>query len=208
MKQSLEVRFNLFDYKILGLDEAGRGNLAGPLVVAGCILNLNELDEDLILKINDSKKLSKINRKNLVSKIKKISTYAIEVIPVSIINKLGPKKCSLLGMEKIIEKLKDQCDFVFVDFERPKTNKKLVSFIHGDAKSINIAAASILAKTFKDDLMEKFVLDHPQYSTYDFINNAGYGTKKHLLALQTYGIIEDFHRINYAPVKAILQKKK
>ena len=203
MENYFEKRFKLINKKILGIDEAGRGNLAGPMVVAGCILFINELDQSIINKINDSKLLSKKQRKELFNIIIKHSIYDLEVIDVKTINEVGPKQASILGMEQVIRKIEQNADFIIVDFEHPKSTKRLIAFAHADAISINVAASSILAKYYKDYLMELYVKEHPQYEIYDFINNAGYGTKKHLDALRTYGKIIDFHRLNYAPVKAI-----
>ncbi|MBO7043969.1 ribonuclease HII [bacterium] len=201
MKYYFEKRFNLLNYKILGIDEAGRGNLAGEMVVCGCILNINKLDKKIIDQIDDSKKLTKNNREKLYEYLIKNCIYHYEVIPVSIINKLGPKKASLYGMNKIIEELEDNVDLILVDYEKPKSNKKCLSLIHGDQISLNIASASIIAKHIKDELIKEFCLCHPLYKEYDFINNSGYGTKKHLEAIKEFGIIKNYHRLNYKPVK-------
>lgn len=203
MRNYIEKRFNLTQNKILGIDEAGRGNIAGPMIVAGCILNLNEISYDLINEINDSKKLSKCKREFLYEQITKHSIYDIEIIDVSIINKLGPKRSAIYGMNKIVNKLKNMADFIFIDYEKIVCDKKNISFIHGDAISLNIAAASILAKVYKDNLMKDFINKHPKYKVYEFDKNAGYGTKQHLLALQKYGKIRNFHRENYKPVQKI-----
>ena len=203
MQNYFEKRFKLENYHILGIDEAGRGNLAGPMVVAGCILFINELDENTIKQINDSKLLTKSKRKKLFAIITKHSIYDLEVIDVKTINELGPKKASILGMQQVIKKIEKDADFIIVDFERPTSTKRLIAFAHADAISLNVAASSILAKYYKDYLMELYVKSHPQYDVYDFIHNAGYGTKKHLAVLKKYGKILDFHRLNYAPIKAI-----
>ncbi|MBO7084834.1 ribonuclease HII [bacterium] len=202
MQNYFEKRFNLTSKKILGIDEAGRGNLAGPMVVGGCILFINELDETIINQINDSKLLSKKQRKALFNIIIQHSIYDLEVIDVKTINELGPKKASIYGMQQVIKKIEKDADFIIVDFEHPQATKRLIAFAHADAISLNVAASSILAKYYKDYLMELYVKSHPQYDVYDFIHNAGYGTKKHLAALKEYGKILDFHRLNYAPVKA------
>ena len=202
MQNYFEKRFNLTSKKILGIDEAGRGNLAGPMVVAGCILLLNELDQTTIKQINDSKLLTRKQRQVLFNTIIQHSIYDLEVISVKTINELGPKKASIFGMEQVIKKIEKNADFIIVDFEHPHSTKRLIAFAHADAISLNVAASSILAKYYKDYLMELYVKEHPQYDVYDFIHNAGYGTKKHLAALRKYGKILDFHRLNYAPVKA------
>ena len=201
MQNYFEKRFKLENYYILGIDEAGRGNLAGPMVVAGCILFINELNETTINQINDSKLLSKKQRKALFNIIIQHSIYDLEVIDVKTINELGPKKASIYGMQQVIKKIEKDAAFIIVDFEHPKATKRLIAFAHADAISLNVAASSILAKYYKDYLMELYVKSHPQYDVYDFIHNAGYGTKKHLKALKEYGKILDFHRLNYAPVK-------
>lgn len=205
MQNYIEERFKLNEIKILGLDEAGRGNIAGPLIVAGCCLNIEKISKEIILEINDSKKINKKKRDYLSEIIKSNSLYKIETIDVDIINEIGPKKASILGMEKIINSLEKYIDVIFVDFERPKSKKRLINFIHGDSISLNIAAASILAKNHKDTLMKEFIIKHPKYKKYGFLHNSGYGTKQHLEAIKKYGIIEEFHRLNYAPVKKIIK---
>ena len=208
MKNYFEERFNLLDYKILGIDEAGRGNLAGEMVVCGCILNIKTMNKQIIDQINDSKKLNKNKRKQLYEYLIKNAIYAYEIINVDLINQLGPKKASLYGMNKIIKKLENLVDFIIVDFEKPQANKKCLSFIHADQISLNVASASIIAKHIKDELIKEFCNTHPLYDEYDFINNSGYGTKKHLAAIKKYGIIKNFHRLNYKHVKDCLKINK
>lgn len=202
MKTYLESDFNndFNEKRICGIDEAGRGNWAGPMVVAGCVLN-KDTPEELIAQLDDSKKLSAEKREALFTEIQNHSSYAIAVIDVKTINELGPKKAAVLGMEKVGKALADACDIYFIDAEHPNLAKPVYSYVKGDTRSINIAAASILAKTKKDALMREFVRKHPEYADYDFIHNQGYGTKKHALALQEHGKILDFHRLNYEPVK-------
>lgn len=188
------------DKRICGIDEAGRGNLAGPMVVAGCILD-DDLPNELIQQIDDSKKTTKTYREKIVQTIKNHSKYAICVVDVDYINQYGPKKASIYGMENVAKQLINNADEIWTDAEKINISKPNKNIIHGDALSLNIAAASIIAKYEKDKLMDEFCDLHEEYNVYDFRNNAGYGTKKHLEALKTYGKILDFHRLNYAPVK-------
>ena len=182
---------------IAGSDEAGRGPLAGPLVVAAFILPMNYQNE----LINDSKKLTDKKRRQLYEIIKRDAiAYHIEVIDIETIDKINIYQASKLGMKICLEKLKIQpqaalLDAMYIDMDYP-----VESIIKGDEKSLSIAAASILAKVYRDDLMIEYSKMYPQY---DFEKNKGYGTKKHLEALETYGITP-IHRKTYDPVKTML----
>lgn len=201
MKTYIEQEPQFKEKAVCGIDEAGRGNWAGSMVVAGCILN-QYLDPDLIKHIDDSKKTTKQQRANIVNLIKANSKYAFVELPVSYINQYGPKKAAIYGMEEVGKQLSAFADIFLIDAEKPTiNNKEVISLIHGDALSLNIAAASIIAKYEKDRLMEEYCKLHPEYDVFDFKNNAGYGTKKHAEALNTYGKILDYHRLEYKPVK-------
>lgn len=180
--------------RILGIDEAGRGPLAGPLVIAGVILPMDFNNSE----INDSKKLSDKKRREL---FKVISENAIEIkvniVDVETIDKLNIYRATKEGMEEIVKNVGDNCDAVFVDaMKLENIDKPVLSLIKGDALSLSIAAASIIAKVTRDDIMNELDKEFPMY---DFKNNKGYGTKKHMLALERYGITKH-HRMSYAPV--------
>lgn len=182
---------------IAGSDEAGRGPLAGPLVVAACILPKGYSNE----LINDSKKLTDKKRRYLFEIIKKDAlAYHIEVIDIETIDKINIYQASKLGMKICLEKLSIKPDVALLDAMNLNLDYPVESIIKGDEKSISIAAASILAKVYRDDLMIEYAKVYPGY---DFEKNKGYGTKKHLEALETIGITP-IHRKTYDPVKTML----
>ena len=182
---------------IAGSDEAGRGPLAGPLVVAACILPKN-YQNDLI---NDSKKLTDKKRRYLYEIIKKDAlAYHIEVIYVETIDNINIYQASKLGMKICLEKLKIKPEAALLDAMYIEQDYPVESIIKGDEKSISIAAASILAKVYRDDLMIEYSKIYPQY---DFEKNKVYGTKKHMIALEEFGITP-IHIKTYDPVKTML----
>ena len=186
---------------ILGLDEAGRGPWAGPLVVAGCILPKGYKNDE----INDSKKLSMKKRERLFDEIiKSAIAYDILFISAQDVDKLNPKQASINGMYEIFSSIKPTAQVVLIDAEKvPKIKAKTESIINGDAKSISIAAASILAKVSRDRYMIEIANKYPEYH---FDSNKGYGTIEHLKAIQKFGPIKDFHRFSYRPIKEIIKK--
>lgn len=191
---------NLFDYEnkykslglVGGLDEAGRGPLAGPVVVALAVM---PLDEDKIIDgINDSKKLTAKKREELFEKI--INTaidYSIVEVDEKTIDKINILQATKLGAKLCIENLKVSPYIVLTDALTFDTPQKIESIIKGDAKSYNIAAASILAKVHRDRLMIELDKKYPQYG---FAGHKGYGTKAHIEALKKYGKCE-LHRDSF-----------
>ena len=186
---------------ILGLDEAGRGPWAGPLVVAGCILPKCYKNDE----INDSKKLSMKKRERLFDEIiKSAIAYDILFISAQDVDKLNPKQASINGMYEVFSSIKPTAQVVLIDAEKvPKIKAKTESIIKGDAKSISIAAASILAKVARDRYMIEIANKYPEYH---FDSNKGYGTIEHLKAIQKFGPIKGFHRFSYRPIKEIIKK--
>ena len=182
---------------IAGSDEAGRGPLAGPLVVAACILPKGYQHE----LINDSKKLTDKKRRMLYEIIKKDAlAYHIEVIDIDTIDKINIYQASKLGMKICLEKLSIKPEAALLDAMNVDMDYPVESIIKGDEKSLSIAAASILAKVYRDDLMIEYSKEYPQYQ---FDKNKGYGTKVHLEALDKYGITP-IHRKTYEPIKTML----
>jgi ribonuclease HII len=193
---------------VAGVDEAGRGPWVGP-VVAGCAVFLNRnVDEKLLENLNDSKKLSKKKREMLYELLIKEAdkghlkigigeASAKEIDDINILN------ASFLAMRRAIKATGIAPNMVLVDGNRlPKTPQYPArAVIKGDAKSYSISAASILAKVYRDRLMEKMAERYPHYG---FEKNAGYGTKVHIEGLKKYGITPE-HRRSYAPVKALLK---
>ena len=172
-----------------GCDEAGRGCLAGPVFAAAVIMPENF---DLPL-LDDSKKLSKKIRYELREKIVIIAeSWAVACVDNKIIDKINILNASFRAMHKAIEKLDVEPGFLLIDGNRFKPYKSIPfsCIIKGDGKFSSIAAASILAKTYRDDFMEKI---HTQFPEYDWINNKGYPTAKHRNAIFEIGITP-YHR--------------
>jgi len=173
---------------IAGVDEAGRGPLAGPVVAAAVIFD----PETVIDGIDDSKKLTQKERDELEIIIKeKALAYSISIVDVDEINRLNILKASLLAMKQAITNLKLVPEYILVDgkflIDLPIDNRAVVK---GDSKCFSIAAASILAKTYRDRLMLKYAEVHPQYN---FHKNKGYPTREHIEAILNYGPCE-IHR--------------
>ena len=167
-----------------GCDEAGRGCLAGPVVAAAVILDQN----NVILGLNDSKKLNETQRLVLKDEIiKKALAFGIGVVEVSEIDKINILNASILAMHKAISELKISPDFLLIDGNRfhPYLSILNETIVKGDAKFQSIAAASILAKTHRDYLMNCL---HKKTPGYDWKTNKGYPTLKHRKALQDLGI--------------------
>lgn len=190
----------LFDFDIknksknylIGTDEAGRGPLAGPVVAAAvCFPVLNDEILKKLELVNDSKKLTENQRECLYDIIIENSINAITVIDVDEIEKINILQASLKAMklscEKIISKIGVNVE-IFIDGNKKIPNFKYESktIVKGDATSASIAAASILAKVYRDRIMQKYSNEYPEY---DFAKNKGYGTQKHIEAIHKYGIL-------------------
>jgi len=183
--------------KIAGVDEVGRGCLAGPVFAAAVILN-NGIDTK---DIKDSKKISFNKRIELCEYIKKNSIYALGSATVEEINKINILKASLLSMKRALSKLRLKPTMAYIDGPfAPSLNIKYKTFIKGDEKITCIAAASIIAKVSRDLFMIKLSNKYPKYSWH---KNFGYGTKDHLYGLKKYGITKH-HRKKFKPVHNIL----
>jgi ribonuclease HII len=192
---------------LVGVDEAGRGALAGPVVAAAVILPENLLITDL----NDSKKISEKEREILFKEIKKWSLdYAIGAINNKIIDKINILQATFLAMSRAVFKLKIKPSLCLIDGNHSVPSLSLFdqkSIINGDEKSATIAAASILAKVTRDRIMFKYA---KYYKVYCFERNKGYGTRKHMKILKKYGVCP-IHRLTFAPAKMLLinsSKKK
>lgn len=199
---------NLYNGAVAGLDEAGRGPWVGP-VVAGCAVFLSrDVDARLLSDLNDSKKLSKKKREMLFDLLQKEAEKGTMLLGIGEasaeeIDRLNILQASFLAMKRALAKIKIKPAVALIDGNRePKDFAVPVkSVIKGDAKSYSISAASILAKVYRDRLMEKMAEEYPHYG---FEKNAGYGTKDHIAGLQQYGVTPQ-HRRSYAPIKAFLK---
>lgn len=184
---------------IAGFDEAGRGPLAGPVSCAGCILP-PDYDNHLI---NDSKKLTDKQRRMLFEEIKKVSlAYYVKLVDVETIDSINILEADRKGMEECLLEIarKQQVDYIITDYMTLHTEVGLLSIAKGDATSLSVAAASILAKVTRDDYMIE--LDK-KYPAYQFGKNKGYGTKAHIEAIEKYGYVEGVHRLSFEPVKSM-----
>lgn len=186
---------------IAGVDEAGRGSLAGPLVVASVVLPKYMYDE----RIQDSKTISPKKREFLCKFIKRICLdYKISIVKIEDIEKKNPLQSTKDGMIECIKKLRVKPDLCLVDGKEEISIFDLptISIIKGDNKSINIAAASIIAKVTRDNIMKGLHLYYPEYK---WNENKGYLNKYHFSVLIKKGPCK-FHRKNYEPVKTLLKK--
>jgi ribonuclease HII len=187
---------------IAGVDEVGRGCLAGPVFAAAVILNANINIKD----IKDSKKIA-FNKRILLSEyIKKNSIYAIGTASVEEINKINILNASLLSMKRALDKLKYKPSIAYIDGIYAPKNLKIEykTFIRGDEKITCISAASIIAKVSRDLFMINLAKNYPGYL---WQKNFGYGTKEHLVALKKYGITLH-HRKKFKPIHNILLGNK
>jgi len=183
---------------IAGIDEVGRGPLAGPVVAAAVILS--EGMEDIGL--DDSKKLSAKKREEIFEMIKEQAVaIGIGIVDAFTIDKINIYEASKVAMNRAIELLPEQPDYLLIDAMRLDTGIPEESIIKGDAKSISIAAASIVAKEVRDQMMKDYEQLYPGYG---FAQNAGYGTKAHIEGLEKLGPTP-IHRMTFAPVKEYQQ---
>lgn len=168
---------------VAGIDEAGRGPLAGPVVCACVIMPLDE--NKIIDGINDSKKLTAKKREELFNKIISVAIdYSIVQVDEKTIDEINILQATKLGMKRALESLKTKPQVVLIDAVKIDTNIKQENIVKGDSLSYNIAAASILAKVFRDRLMVEFAKTYPNYA---FEKHKGYGTKEHINALKKFG---------------------
>jgi ribonuclease HII len=195
--------------RVVGIDEAGRGPLAGPVTAAAVIFRRSDLLVSIfgrsgLHEVNDSKKLSPKMREKLfglITKNKNID-WGIGVVSEKVIDKINIKNAAELAMEKATRELKKKPDFLIIDGNSLK-NSKLRSYdlkliIKADAKVFSVAAASILAKVTRDRIMQKY---HKKYPQYHFDLHKGYGTKLHLAMLKKHGPCQ-IHRQSFGPVAA------
>jgi ribonuclease HII len=186
--------------RVACLDEAGRGSLAGPVVVAVVMIKKFSIFNFQFLKIRDSKKLTPKKREELYKFLKKCSDIEFAVVKVSekIIDKINILEATKLAMKRAVEKLKVKPECLILD-GRTKINVKIPqkTIIGADEKVFSCACASIIAKVTRDRLMKRI---HKKYPNYGFDNHKGYGTKMHKKMLRKYGPCK-IHRKSFRPVK-------
>mgnify|MGYP000643348556 FL=1 len=185
---------------IAGVDEVGRGPLIGPVVACACILPVNFYHKD----IKDSKKLSEKKREEMYKIIKENAiSIGLGIVSEKVIDEVNIYEATKIAMKEAIKNLNITPEHVLIDAMKLELNIPSTSIIKGDDKSESIAAASIIAKVTRDHMLDEMDKEYPMY---DLKNNKGYGTKKHLEALQTYGPCK-YHRVSYSPVRNALNEK-
>lgn len=182
---------------IAGIDEAGRGPLAGPLVIAAVILP----QEVFISGLNDSKQLSAVKREQLYDEVlAKALSVSVNVVSISNIDELNIYQATKQGMTEVLEHLAIKPQVALVDaMPIVSAGIETVSLIHGDALSASIAAASIIAKVTRDRMMIELAEQYPQYG---FAGNKGYGSREHMQAIAEFGATK-WHRRSYEPIKSM-----
>lgn len=168
---------------VAGVDEVGRGCLAGSVVAAACILDLSKSLPEFL---NDSKKLSKKKREIIAEELKQtLLAYSIAQVEAEEIDRINILQATKKAMRLAIENLRPKADYLLIDaLELKDINLPQKGIIKGDATSASIAAASILAKTYRDNLMYQLDLQYPEYG---FAKHVGYGTKAHFDAIKLHG---------------------
>lgn len=189
---------SLFSGTIAGIDEAGRGPWAGPVVAAAAILDRRRIPPG----INDSKKLSAARREALYDELLSCATCGIGLASAEEIDRLNILQATRLAMRRAVDMLGVKPDIALVDGNRaPDLPCAVRTVIGGDAKSLSIAAASIVAKVTRDRIMCELAQECPGYG---FESNAGYGTKAHQKALKTLGVTPH-HRRSFRPIRELLE---
>ncbi len=185
---------------IVGIDEAGRGPLCGPVVAACCILKKGYKNPN----INDSKKLSEKKREVVYKEIlENCLDYGVGIVSPGRIDEINILEATKEAMKIALSQLKIDYDLVLIDAVKLDINKKMIPIIKGDAKCECIAAASIIAKVTRDHILKDYALKYPQYG---FDKHKGYGTKVHIEAIKRYGLIKGFYRETFEPIKSFLKK--
>lgn len=188
-----------FQY-IVGTDEAGRGPLVGPVVAGAVILPVNYNLKGL----TDSKKLSEKKRNEYFHIIQKDAiAVGVGIIEAKEIDEINIYEASRKAMKEAILNLKIKPEYILSDAMPLQMEIPCIPIIHGDAKSISIAAASVIAKVTRDKIMYELDLKYPEY---EFKNHKGYPTKRHLELLSKYGPLENY-RFTYKPVRALMDKE-
>ncbi|PZC40143.1 MAG: ribonuclease HII [Chloroflexi bacterium] len=186
---------------IAGVDEVGKGALAGPVVAAAVIFRKKNFS--WINRVNDSKLLSKNDRSELSKLIKDNCTYGIGAVSNHVIDQVGIEKSIDLAMQIAIDRLFIEPTIIIIDgFNRKLNHNGLIkNFIKGDQNYLSIAAASIIAKVYRDNILINL---SSHFNSYGFDTNVGYGTFKHMSAIKKYGYTT-LHRMSFMPIKALIR---
>lgn len=183
---------------VAGIDEAGRGALAGPVVAAAVVIAPETIDDELWRQIRDSKQLTSGRRSNLAAHVREVAqAWTIGSVCAATIDRINIAAATRLAMQKAIQALKPPPDYLLIDWVRlPRVNIPQESRAKADADVMSVAAASILAKVHRDHLMTE--LDR-EYPIYGFAQHKGYGTAAHRTVIKQHGPCP-YHRMTFAPV--------
>ncbi len=185
---------------IVGLDEAGRGPLAGPVVACACYIS----PDAKLNGVQDSKLLDPVKRRALYEMLIQhpLVVYAIGVVEAATIDKINILQASMQAMLLAVKNLKVQADYILVDGSYfPKTSLPGLALVRGDQRSLSIAAASIIAKETRDDMMREY---HKQWPVHGFDLHKGYATKEHITAVKAYGVTP-IHRLSFEPIRSLIK---
>ena len=203
---NLEIETDLWSKNInniCGIDEVGRGCLAGPVYSAAVVLDQNtNFEYKDFNQINDSKKLSEKKREKLFDYIIDISKFGIGICTVEEIDHLGIQEAVKVSMKRAVESLEIQPDHLLIDNMKLDLDIPQTSIIKGDQISKSISSASIIAKVSRDNLMKNQISNN--YPMYKFEKNKGYGTKEHMDAIKNFGITKQ-HRKSFEPIKSMIE---
>lgn len=193
---------------VVGVDEVGRGPLAGPVVAAAVLLPLAVLDDERLAGLDDSKRLSAHRREILAERIAAEAPFGIGVAEVAEIDRLNILQAAMAAMRRAVDAvslvLDRMPDMVLVDGNRvPELPCPGQAVVKGDGRSLSIAAASIVAKVHRDRLMADLARTHPEFG---WAHNAGYGTAEHIAALARFGPTPH-HRMSFRPVREAVSRK-
>ncbi|KJV56736.1 ribonuclease HII family protein [Orientia chuto str. Dubai] len=191
MKPNLNIEQNYAFEVVAGVDEAGRGSLAGPVVAAAVVISQSVIIDD----IKDSKVLSKLKRESCYNKIIHNYCYSIGIASVQEIDKYNILEATKMACIRAVKNLVITPTKVIVDGNMNFFDKRFISIVHGDSTCYSIASASIVAKVTRDHMMQILHKEHPVYG---WNNNCGYGTKLHIEAIKTYGKTIH-HRTSFKP---------
>lgn len=187
---------------IAGVDEVGRGPLAGPVVAAAVILPENTV----LAGVNDSKKLSAKKRALCYNQILEVAVaIGIGLASVAEIDEINILQATKLAMRRAIDDLSVVPEYLLIDYLTLDLDLRQTGIVKGDSRSLSIAAASIVAKEVRDRMMQEL---GEKYPSYGFDKNAGYGTKVHRKALEVCGYIEGIHRKSFEPIKSMVESQK
>ncbi len=190
--------------RIAGVDEAGRGPLAGPVVAAAVVLNPDAMTDPVWARLDDSKRMTDRARDLLFDHITASADVGVGIVDLKAIEKLNILGATMKAMADAVASLASKPDHVLIDGNRmPMLTCSAETIVKGDGKSLSIAAASVIAKVTRDRIMADLNIQYPGYG---WDRNAGYGTAEHLDALKRLGVTPH-HRKTFAPVRKILSSE-